>query len=132
MAALEKDGITLRDLARRAGLPPRTIRFYIARGLLPGPGRAGRAAATGRAHLERIAEIRRLQAEGLTLGQIAARLAGGAAATRVAEAWWHHAPADGVVVMVRADLSPWQLHKVQKALHEFTLALGDLTKEQSS
>lgn len=37
----------LAELAQKAGLPGRTIRFYIARGLLPGPLKAGRGATYG-------------------------------------------------------------------------------------
>ena len=47
----------LAELAEKAGLPGRTIRFYIARGLLPGPLKAGRGAAYGQEHLDRLREI---------------------------------------------------------------------------
>ncbi|MFM8393601.1 MAG: MerR family transcriptional regulator, partial [Acidobacteriota bacterium] len=69
--------LSLADLAERSGTPARTIRFYIARGLLAGPLKAGRGASYGEEHLARLREIRDLQANGLTLTEIARRLTTG-------------------------------------------------------
>jgi len=66
---------TLRELAAETGVPGRTIRFYISRGLVDPPLRAGRGAAYGEAHKARLEEIRRLQAQGLMLAEIAQALA---------------------------------------------------------
>jgi DNA-binding transcriptional MerR regulator len=54
----------------------RMIRYYTARGLLPRPGSRGRALVYGRRHLLQLVAIKRLQGEGLSLDQIAERLAG--------------------------------------------------------
>jgi len=62
---------TLRELAAETGVPERTIRFYISRELLDPPLRAGRGAAYGPGHKARIEEIRKLQAKGLMLAEIA-------------------------------------------------------------
>ena len=64
----DKSGVelSLAELAERSGTPGRTIRFYIARGLLAGPFKAGRGASYGEAHLARLAEIREWQEKGLT------------------------------------------------------------------
>jgi DNA-binding transcriptional MerR regulator len=72
--------MTLAELADASGIPPRTVRFYIARGLLEGPEVAGRGATYGPGHLERLQKIRRLQQRGLTLAAIARELEGTKAA----------------------------------------------------
>ncbi|SDJ49714.1 MerR family transcriptional regulator [Streptomyces indicus] len=63
--------LTVDELAARAGVTVRTIRFYSTRGLLPppsiGPRRVGRY---GAAHLSRLALIEELQHHGLTLAAI--------------------------------------------------------------
>ena len=81
-----------RELADRSGVPERTIRFYIARGALDGPTGAGRAAAYGHAHLERLAEIQRRQDRGETIAEISR---GPVALRQVAEpdGWWRYAVA---------------------------------------
>jgi DNA-binding transcriptional MerR regulator len=63
------DELTLADLAADTGIPERTIRFYIARGLLNGPVKAGRAAAYTPEHRKRLGKIKRLQADGRTLAE---------------------------------------------------------------
>ena len=55
------------ELARRADVSVDTIRFYQKRRLLPPPAREGRVAWYGPEHLERLARIRELQRQGLTL-----------------------------------------------------------------
>ncbi len=67
---------SLIDLAQLAGVTPRTIRYYIAQGLLPSPGQVGPGARYGEAHLGRLLLIRRLQREHQPLAAIRARLAG--------------------------------------------------------
>jgi DNA-binding transcriptional MerR regulator len=66
---------TLRELAAETGVAERTIRFYISRGLLDPPLRGGRSAAYGEAHKARLEEIRKLQAKGMMLAEIAHVLA---------------------------------------------------------
>ncbi|MFD5426043.1 MerR family transcriptional regulator [Streptomyces sp. NPDC127084] len=71
--ATETDGptLTVDELAARAGVTVRTIRFYSTRGLLPppviGPRRVGHY---GSAHLSRLALIEELQHQGMTLAAI--------------------------------------------------------------
>lgn len=97
---------TLAELAEQSQTPARTIRFYIARGLLEGPSRAGRGAYYTDAHLERIARIRKLQLEGRMLAEIAMELNGGEAAAPAPEAWWAYEVSSDVRVMVRDGGSP--------------------------
>ena len=66
---------SLQDLADLAGVSPRTIRYYVAQGLLPAPGQVGPGAHYTDGHLARLRLIRRLQREHLPLAEIRARLA---------------------------------------------------------
>ncbi|MGZ5453855.1 MAG: helix-turn-helix domain-containing protein [Candidatus Aminicenantales bacterium] len=69
---------TLKELAAEAGVPERTIRIYISRGLVDPPLRGGRGAAYGEKHKERVELIRSMQARGMMLAEIAhALFAGG-------------------------------------------------------
>ncbi len=64
------DRLRVEDLAQRADVSVDTIRFYQKRRLLPAPTREGRVAWYGPEHIERLARIRELQAQGLTLALI--------------------------------------------------------------
>ena len=64
----------LDELGRRSGLPPRTIRYYISEGLVPAPVKRGPASYYREDHLNRLALIRKYQAEGLPLDLIRRRL----------------------------------------------------------
>jgi DNA-binding transcriptional MerR regulator len=67
----EEPTLTVDELAARAGVTVRTIRFYSTRGLLPppviGPRRVGHY---GTDHLSRLALIEELQHQGMTLAAI--------------------------------------------------------------
>ncbi|CAL9382810.1 hypothetical protein SUDANB105_01095 [Streptomyces sp. enrichment culture] len=67
----EDPTLTVDELAARAGVTVRTVRFYSTRGLLPppviGPRRVGHY---GREHLARLALIEELQHQGMTLAGI--------------------------------------------------------------
>jgi DNA-binding transcriptional MerR regulator len=64
----------LADLARLADVTPRTIRYYVAQGLLPSPDAAGPATRYSEGHLARLRLIRRLQRDHLPLAEIRERL----------------------------------------------------------
>jgi DNA-binding transcriptional MerR regulator len=115
------DVMTLAELADAAGLPARTIRFYIARGLVDGPVKAGRGAAYTPEHLERLERIKSLQAEGRMLSEIGRTMEAPeeTAEAPVPTAWLQHAIADDVVVWTRADMSPWRAKQVRAAIAEF-------------
>jgi len=57
-------------LAAAAGVRVDTVRFYQSRGLLPKPGRRGRAAIYEAGHLQRLRRIRSLVEQGFSLAQI--------------------------------------------------------------
>ena len=66
---------TIADLARLAGLNVRTIRYWIAQGLIPASGESGPGAHYGQGHLDRLTLIKRLQTEYLPNAEIRRRLA---------------------------------------------------------
>jgi DNA-binding transcriptional MerR regulator len=68
--------LSIEELADAAGVPVRTVRFYISDGLLPGPGGRGRAAFYGEEHQLRLQLIRVLAARRVPLAEIRERLAG--------------------------------------------------------
>jgi len=61
---------TMTELAEATATPARTIRYYIAEGLLPGSAAQGTWTGYSEEHLARLREILRLRAEGRTLAQI--------------------------------------------------------------
>ena len=61
------DGLSIGDLADRAGLSRRAIRFYIQRGLLEPPRGKGRSSEYDQSHVERLARIKALQEAGHSL-----------------------------------------------------------------
>ena len=124
------DHITLAELSERSGTPARTIRFYIARGLVQGPVKAGRSAAYTKEHLERLARIRQLQAEGRALSEIAPLLNQAKAPAVAPSAWWQYQIADDIVVCARADVTPWRAHKVRAAIEELTRRLADKEEDR--
>lgn len=65
---------TLTELADLAGVTPRTVRYYLAQGLLPAVGVAGPGAKYDDTHLARLRLIRRLQQEHQPLAEIRRRL----------------------------------------------------------
>lgn len=71
MTTTEEPTLTIDELAARAGVTVRTVRFYSTKGLLPppalGPRRVGRY---GAGHLARLALIEELQRQGMTLAAI--------------------------------------------------------------
>ena len=125
--------LSLAELAVKAGCPPRTIRFYIAKGLLPGPFKAGRGASYGAEHVRRLSEIRDWQSKGLMLTEIAHKLAGEQQPMRVMEAptaWWSYQLQPDVIVQVRTDASPWRLRQIQRALKDVADRLAQPTTEE--
>ena len=69
------ESFSLHDLADVADVTPRTIRYYIAQGLLPAASQVGPGARYTDRHLDRIRLIKALQREHLPLAEIRARMA---------------------------------------------------------
>jgi DNA-binding transcriptional MerR regulator len=72
----EELGLTIEELAERFGVSVRAIRYYIAQGLLPGPGARGKAAIYGEEHVVRLGLIRQLTERHTPLAKIEALLRG--------------------------------------------------------
>ena len=66
--------LSLTELAERAEVTPRTVRYYIQNGLLPAPGTAGPGAHYDRSYVDRLRLIKRLQKAHLPLAEIRERL----------------------------------------------------------
>jgi DNA-binding transcriptional MerR regulator len=64
----------LAELAAEVGVSPRTVRYYVQRGLLPAPPFRGPDTVYGEEHLVRLKAIRTLQARFLPLDAIQAEL----------------------------------------------------------
>ncbi len=88
--------LTIDELAARAGVTVRTVRFYASRGLLPPPQLRGRLGVYGGEHLARLDLIRELQTLGFTLSAIERHL------TRIPD---EASPED--LALHRALLAPW-------------------------
>jgi len=113
---------SLQDLSDLAGVTPRTIRYYIAQGLLPSPGKAGPGTTYTDGHLNRLRLIRRLQREHLPLAEIRSRLAAldDATVASLVEAPASERAADSAIDYIRSvlegdrspDGTPWSRQPV--------------------
>jgi len=116
---------SLGQLAKLSGVPARTIRYYIARGLLDGPGKGGRGSSYSAMHRARLRQIQALQDQGRTLAEIHA--AGtqdqSGRAPMAFATWLHHELADGVVLALRSDVAPWRTHVAVRFMNELARAL---------
>jgi len=68
-------GLSVEELADAADVSVRTVRYYIAEGLLPGPGSRGKLASYGDEHLARLRLIRRLAEQRVPLAEMRTLLA---------------------------------------------------------
>jgi DNA-binding transcriptional MerR regulator len=106
------------ELAERAGVSRRTVRYYVQRGLLPAPAGLGRGKHYSQAHLDKLLQIRELQGAGVPLEEVGARLDGRMPAPPVAQApaqtaYTRVTLAEGVELHVRGlRLSAAQLHQL--------------------
>jgi DNA-binding transcriptional MerR regulator len=107
------------DLSALAGVTPRTVRYYIAQGLLDRPEGAKRGAHYQQRHLEQLLLIRRWTDAGLSLERVRELLAGAPedpprrpAPPGSVEVWSRVTVVDGLEVHLqpsRAGLSPEQV-----------------------
>jgi DNA-binding transcriptional MerR regulator len=116
-AASDPDrSFSLDELATLAGVPVRTVRYYIQIGLLARPVGEGRGARYLSLHLDTLLRIRRLADAGVSLERIREVLSGEPPAVPprprgpgTVEVWSHLVVADGLELHVepgRAGLSP--------------------------
>jgi DNA-binding transcriptional MerR regulator len=114
------------ELATLAGVTPRTVRYYIAEGLVDRPRGEKRGAHYLRRHLEQLLLIRRWTDAGLSLDRVRELIAGAPPdpAPRRAlpgsiEVWSRVTVADGLEVHIepgRADLSPEQTRSLVRGI----------------
>jgi DNA-binding transcriptional MerR regulator len=132
--------LSLTQLSERAAIPGRTIRFYIQKGLLPGPEGEKRGAYYTDAHLADLLRIKEWQDAGLSLDAIAGLLTAkheapiepmrpGAIDVRS-----HLVVADGLELVVSADrarLTQTQLRQLFRSVQDTYAALreGDAPKK---
>jgi Ca-activated chloride channel family protein len=75
LESVEPETYKLDELAEKAGASPRTVRYYVQRGLLPAPEFRGKDTAYTREHLVRLRAIKKLQERFLPLDAIQTELA---------------------------------------------------------
>lgn len=107
------------ELSTLAGVTPRTVRYYIAQGLLERPEGEKRGAHYLRRHVEQLLLVRRWTDAGLSLERVRELIAGApedpprrAAPPGSVEVWSRMTVADGLEVQLepgRAGLSPEQM-----------------------
>lgn len=71
---IDREELDLIQLAKAAGVTPRTVRYYVQQGLLPSPGTRGPGTKYDRALLDRLQLIKQLQRQHLPLSEIRRRL----------------------------------------------------------
>ncbi len=72
----QAERLGIAELAEQAGVTPRTVRYYVAEGLLPSPSGSGQQRTYSREHLLRLRAIKRLKDAYLPLEEIRRRLEG--------------------------------------------------------
>jgi DNA-binding transcriptional MerR regulator len=85
--AMTATEFTIDELAAKAGLPSRTIRFYQSKGALQSPTLRGRVAYYGKEHIERLRLIGSLQDRGLRIRAIRDLLAQSNKGERAVNEW---------------------------------------------
>lgn len=129
--------LTLAQLAEQSGLPERSIRFYIQKGLVDRPEGEKRGAYYTAVHLEQSQRIRQWREAGLSLEAIAALLRRGSAtaveAVPAFEVRTHFQIAPGVELVVapeRAGLDGEQVRELWRAVQAAAAALGRTGHEE--
>ena len=124
--AAEPARYSIDELSTLGGVTPRTVRYYIAQGLLERPAGEKRGAHYLQRHLEQLLLIRRWTEAGLSLDRIRALIAGAPedpprrpAPPGTVEVWSRMTLADGLEVHVepgRAGLSPEQVRALVRGI----------------
>jgi len=126
LAATEPEIYSIDDLSTLAGVTPRTVRYYIAQGLLERPEGEKRGAHYLRRHLEQLLLIRRWTEAGLSLERVRELIGGApedpprrAPPPGSVEVWSRVTVADGIEVQVepgRAGLTPEQVRALVRGI----------------
>jgi DNA-binding transcriptional MerR regulator len=109
---------TIQELSELTGFSRRTIRYYIAEGLLEPPAGRGRGGFYYDSHLERLRQVRAWQEQGLGLGVITAMLKGETvslpALSPQREAWSRYSVMPGLEINIRCDIEAAFPHLVSE------------------
>lgn len=125
--------LTLQQLADQADVPGRTIRFYIQKGLIPGPEGETRGAYYTETHLAELLRIRQWQDAGLSLDAIGGLLQAKSEAPvspirpGAVEVRSHLIVAEGIELVVspdRAGITQTQLRQLFRAVQAAYADLG--------
>ena len=124
--ATAPERFSIDELSTLAGVTPRTVRYYIAEGLVNRPQGEKRGAHYLRRHLEQLLLIRRWTDAGLSLDRVRELIAGAPedpaphrAPPGSIEVWSRVTVADGLEVHVepgRADLTPDQMRSLVRGI----------------
>jgi DNA-binding transcriptional MerR regulator len=135
---MQRTDFSLNELAARAGVPERTVRYYIQLGLIDRPEGETRAARYGPRHLEQLLAIRKWQQAGVSLQRIGELLRGEAEqappprprSAGTVEVWTHVVVAEGVELMIDAGRAQLTADQVRRLSQEVLAAYARVKKER--
>lgn len=119
----------LSKLAEETGVTARTLRYYIAQGVLHGPWSRGRRATYDQTHIDRVREIKALQERGLSLGEISHSPASYMPQTEPVKRV-EYPVHEHVRVIVKGEVSPWRKRQIERAIYELEQHLANDTTEE--
>lgn len=128
---------TLDELCQLADINLRTTRYYIQQGLVPKPEGKNRGARYTTLHLERLLEVKKWQAAGLSLERIAELVEQpGAADIPVkrpqpgsVELWSHLLIRDGLQLLIEPGRSGLNSAQIRRLAQEILAAYENISKE---
>jgi len=130
--------LNLQQLAEQAGVPGRTIRFYIQKGLIPGPEGEKRGAFYTEVHLGELLRIRQWQETGLSLDAIAGLLQAkheapiAPARPGAVEVRSHLILADGLELVVSPDRTGLSQSQLRQLFRSVQAAYAELREGHDS
>ena len=130
MSRTQKNRFSLQELSQKTDIPPRTIRFYISKGLLAGPVQAGRNAVYTDEHLRRLKEIKEKQKTGFTLQNIAAEDGAMPGVLPEPDNWVHYSLDEDVRFLIKSGVSPWRMKEIKKVIEEIIPKIKKLEKRR--
>jgi DNA-binding transcriptional MerR regulator len=139
----EPKTFSLEEIAALAGLPRRTVRYYIQSGLIDRPQGIGKGAYYTQHHVEQLLLVRKWQLAGLSLERIGELLQdkgdGPLPPTPrrpgTVEVWSHLVVADGIEITLepgRAGLSPEQVRAFARGVIELFASVKKAAKEKKN
>ena len=121
--------MTLKELSEKIGITPRTIRFYISKGLMEGPVGQGRGAYYNDTHLEALQRITELKESGKVISEIKHQIYPDAVELSSPQAIWSYQISSDITVLVKADTAPWRARRIRRAIQELSDTLAEEEEE---